>query len=206
MAVFSRGGHSTWILIADGRRSPACLPVTDAERIALYNTGFYGSGTYKIDGDKVSFLYNTSFNQAWTGSGAPTDHASLRQGPDLDVSANQDVGRQGRNRNIHFRAPRVTARGAARRGKWHTEGYVPGWPRHAWRWLIAETPVRSAVQATCLPGLRSPIARPELDGLCRVRSLSVAPATARAHPGRYGDAGRWGTKIANLGDYRYAAA
>jgi hypothetical protein len=71
MAVFSRGGHSTWIFIADGGKSPACLPVTDAERIALYNTGFYGSGTYKIDGDKVSFLYNTSFNQAWTGVERP---------------------------------------------------------------------------------------------------------------------------------------
>ena len=78
MAVFSRGGHSTWILIADGRRSPACLPVTDAERIALYNTGFYGSGTYKIDGDKVSFLYNTFVQPSVDGSGAPTDLASLQ--------------------------------------------------------------------------------------------------------------------------------
>ena len=53
MAIFSRGGHFTWIFIADGRKSPASLPVTDAERIALYNTGSYAGGTYKINGDKV---------------------------------------------------------------------------------------------------------------------------------------------------------
>ena len=52
MAIFSRGGHSNWIFIAEGHKSPARLPATDAERIALYNTGFYGSGTYKIDGHK----------------------------------------------------------------------------------------------------------------------------------------------------------
>ena len=73
MAIFTRGGHFTWIFIADGRRSPASLPPSDAERIALYNTGFYGSGNYKVDGDKVTLLYNTSGNQAWTGQErAPT--------------------------------------------------------------------------------------------------------------------------------------
>jgi hypothetical protein len=68
MAILSRGGHFTWIFIADGRKAPARLPPTDAERIALFNTGSYGGGTYKIDGDKVTFLYKASGNQAWTGT------------------------------------------------------------------------------------------------------------------------------------------
>jgi Lipocalin-like domain len=69
MAVFSRGGHFTYIFIADGRKSPASLAaVTDAERIALFNTGSYAGGTYKINGDKVTFLYKASANQAWTGT------------------------------------------------------------------------------------------------------------------------------------------
>jgi hypothetical protein len=68
MAIFSRAGYFTWIFIADGRKSPASLPATDAERIALYNTGSYAGGTYKVNGDKVTFLYKASFNQAWTGT------------------------------------------------------------------------------------------------------------------------------------------
>jgi len=67
MAIFSRG-YFTWIFIAEGRKSPASLPSTDAERLYLYNTGSYAGGTYKINGDKVTFLYNASANQVWTGT------------------------------------------------------------------------------------------------------------------------------------------
>jgi hypothetical protein len=68
MVMFSRGGYFTWIFINDGRKSPEKLPPTDAERIYLYNTGGAASGTYKVNGDKVTFLYNASTNQAWTGT------------------------------------------------------------------------------------------------------------------------------------------
>jgi hypothetical protein len=66
-AIFTRGGYFTWIFIAEGRKPPASLPPTDAERIALYNTGGFASGSYKVDGDKVTFVYHTSSNQVWTG-------------------------------------------------------------------------------------------------------------------------------------------
>jgi hypothetical protein len=68
MVMFSRGGYFTWIFIDDGRKSPEKLPPTDAERLYLYNTGGAASGTYKVNGDKVTFLYNASLNQAWTGT------------------------------------------------------------------------------------------------------------------------------------------
>ena len=67
MAIFTRGGHFTFILIADGRKSPASLPPTDPERIALFSTSFFGGGTFRIAGDKVTLLYANSANQAWTG-------------------------------------------------------------------------------------------------------------------------------------------
>ena len=56
-----------WIFIAENRKPPEKLPATDAERIYLFNTGGAGSGTYKVNGDKVTLLYNSSTNQAWTG-------------------------------------------------------------------------------------------------------------------------------------------
>jgi hypothetical protein len=68
MLIFSRGGHFMWIFIADGRKSPASLPPTDAERIYLYNTSHSGGGTYTVNGDKVTLLHTASVNQAWTGT------------------------------------------------------------------------------------------------------------------------------------------
>ena len=68
MLTFSRGGHFMWIFIADGRKSPASLPPTDAERMYLHKTSGFGGGTYKVNGDKVTLLYTASGNQAWTGT------------------------------------------------------------------------------------------------------------------------------------------
>jgi hypothetical protein len=67
MLTLSRGGHFTWVFIADGRKSPASVPPTDAERIYLHKTSAFGGGTYKVNGDKVTLLYTASGNQAWTG-------------------------------------------------------------------------------------------------------------------------------------------
>ena len=67
MAIFARG-YFSWIFIADGRKSPEKFPPSDAERIYLYNTGYSASGTYKVNGDKVTLLFNASSFQAWTGT------------------------------------------------------------------------------------------------------------------------------------------
>lgn len=66
-AIFSRGGHFTWVFVADGRKAPG-NPMTDADRIALYGTLSFGTGTYRVDGDRVSLRYDSSWNQAWTGT------------------------------------------------------------------------------------------------------------------------------------------
>lgn len=66
-ATFSRGGHFTWIFIDDGRKVPA-TPVTDADRLALFNSLAFGTGTYKVEGEKVILRYDGSWNQAWTGT------------------------------------------------------------------------------------------------------------------------------------------
>jgi Lipocalin-like domain len=68
MLIFSQSGYFMWIFIADGRKSPASLPPTDAERIYLYNTGLSGGGTYTVNGDKVTILHTASTNEAFTGT------------------------------------------------------------------------------------------------------------------------------------------
>jgi hypothetical protein len=56
------------ILIVDGRKAPAKLVPTDAERIQLYNGFGAYAGTYSIKGDIVSHHIDASWNQVWTGT------------------------------------------------------------------------------------------------------------------------------------------
>ena len=54
------------ILIKEGRKAPATLVPTDAERVDLYGGFIAYAGTYSIEGDKVSHHIDASWNQAWT--------------------------------------------------------------------------------------------------------------------------------------------
>jgi lipocalin-like protein len=56
------------ILIQEGRRAPASLVPTEAERIELYGGLIAYAGAYSIEGDKVSHHIDASWNQAWTGT------------------------------------------------------------------------------------------------------------------------------------------
>ena len=67
-AVFTRGGHFTWSFVTDGRKTPAGPVPSEAERVALYNTLAFGSGSYRVEGNTVSLRYDSSWNQSWTGT------------------------------------------------------------------------------------------------------------------------------------------
>jgi hypothetical protein len=66
--MYSKGGHLVWIVVADNRKGPAGASFTDAERINLFNTMSAASGTYKIEGNTLLTTYETSWNQALTGT------------------------------------------------------------------------------------------------------------------------------------------
>ena len=68
VALFTRGGHFTWGFVDDGRKAPAGPIPSDVERVALYNTSAFGSGTYRVEGSTVSLRYDSSWNQSWTGT------------------------------------------------------------------------------------------------------------------------------------------
>jgi Lipocalin-like domain len=68
VAIFTSGGHFSWTLVADGRKAPQSATPTDAERVALYNSAYFGSGTYRIEGDKVVLRFDTSHNQSLIGN------------------------------------------------------------------------------------------------------------------------------------------
>jgi hypothetical protein len=56
------------ILIKEGRKRPASLVPTDAERVELYSGLVAYTGAYTIDGDKLNHHVDASWNQAWTGT------------------------------------------------------------------------------------------------------------------------------------------
>ena len=66
--IFTRGGHFAYTWVADGRKAAAGPVATDAERIELFNTMAFASGTYRVEGTTVSLQFSTSSNQSWTGT------------------------------------------------------------------------------------------------------------------------------------------
>ena len=57
------------VFIANPKRRPTSGPLaTDAEAADLYRTMVAYSGTYSIDGNKVTHKVEVSWNQAWNGT------------------------------------------------------------------------------------------------------------------------------------------
>ena len=56
------------LVIKDTRKAPAAAALTDAERTELFKTMAAFSGTYKVDGNKVVFHDEASWNQLRTGT------------------------------------------------------------------------------------------------------------------------------------------
>jgi hypothetical protein len=77
-SIYTRGGHIVFVATAANRKAPApggtgyipgTTPIpTDAERIELFKTAVFGSGTYRLEGNKLIQRYDTSWNQTWTGT------------------------------------------------------------------------------------------------------------------------------------------
>jgi hypothetical protein len=66
--IYTRGGHFVSNTTAANRKLPASATPTDAERIELHKTAVFTSGTYRLEGNKITSRYDTSWHQAWTGT------------------------------------------------------------------------------------------------------------------------------------------
>jgi hypothetical protein len=66
--IFSKSGHFSLILgNADRKKSATGVP-TDEDRIRLHKTMAANTGTYKIEGNKISYTYTFAWNADWTGT------------------------------------------------------------------------------------------------------------------------------------------
>jgi hypothetical protein len=89
--TYSPSGRMTVLVVKSDRKAPAALVPTDPERIALYGSMLAYSGTYTVDKEKVVHQIDTSWNQAWTGTGQTRFYTvngkvlTLRGAPAKDV-------------------------------------------------------------------------------------------------------------------------
>jgi hypothetical protein len=65
---FSRDGRMFNVTVDSARKTPAGPKPTPEEAEALYRTLIAYTGTFSIEGDKVFFDLDVSWNQSWTGS------------------------------------------------------------------------------------------------------------------------------------------
>jgi Lipocalin-like domain len=61
-------GRMFAMLVGDNRIKPSGAVPTDGEKIKLFGTLIAYSGTYVVDGDKITHKIDVSWNQKWTGT------------------------------------------------------------------------------------------------------------------------------------------
>jgi hypothetical protein len=69
IAIYTKGGHFTVFVTAQGRKAPA--KPADADRVELFRTMYGFGGTYKVDGNKITLHIDNSWNQVFTGTDRP---------------------------------------------------------------------------------------------------------------------------------------
>ena len=69
VAIFTRGGlFAVTLEYSDDRKAPAGAVPTTEELAAMAKSSFFGSGTYKVEGDVVVLRYDFSSNPSWIGA------------------------------------------------------------------------------------------------------------------------------------------
>jgi len=71
LLTFSPGRRFMLMLTWADRPAPANDPPTDAERAALHKSFIAFAGSFEIDGDRLLFHIEISWNETWTGHQHP---------------------------------------------------------------------------------------------------------------------------------------
>ena len=65
--VFTKAGRVVAVLFGEGRKKPE-LPMSDADKVKLFDTLSAAMGTYKVDGNKLTVSYEHSWHELWPGT------------------------------------------------------------------------------------------------------------------------------------------
>jgi Lipocalin-like domain len=96
-------GRMFAMLVADNRTKPRGASPTDEEKAKLFGTLIAYSGTYVVEGDKVTHKIDVSWNQSWTGADQVRFYRVEGQTLTITtaVNINPRDGREGRAVVVH---------------------------------------------------------------------------------------------------------
>ena len=68
VSSYSADCHMYEMIVSEHRAAPASVVPTDAEKITLFDGLIAFSGRYIVDGSRLRYEVDASWNQSWTGS------------------------------------------------------------------------------------------------------------------------------------------
>ena len=66
--IYTADGYVATIFTATDRKPPAAATPTDTEAIRLFRSMIAFAGRYEVDGDKLIYHPEASWNEAWNGT------------------------------------------------------------------------------------------------------------------------------------------
>jgi hypothetical protein len=66
--IYTAGGHVVTLFTSDDRKPPLGSQATDQEAVALYRSMIAFAGRYELEGTKLLYYPEISWNEAWNGS------------------------------------------------------------------------------------------------------------------------------------------
>ena len=68
LVIYTRGGAVSSFVTAEDRKASGTPPMKDEDRIALFSTMYAYSGSYTVEGRKLTTRIENSWNKAWNGN------------------------------------------------------------------------------------------------------------------------------------------
>ena len=66
--IYTAGGHVVTLFTSEDRRPPVAPQATDQEAVALYRSMIAFAGRYELEGTKLIYRPEISWNEAWNGT------------------------------------------------------------------------------------------------------------------------------------------
>ena len=66
--IYAADGYAATIFTSTDRQPPAAAQATDAEAVQLFRSMVAFAGRYELQGDKLIYYPETSWNEAWNGA------------------------------------------------------------------------------------------------------------------------------------------
>ena len=68
LVIYTRGGTVSSFVTAEDRKASGAAPMKDEDRIALFSTMYAYSGSYTVEGRRLTTRIENSWNRAWNGN------------------------------------------------------------------------------------------------------------------------------------------